>query len=102
MGLWGMLAILASFSLAGPTIFWVGRPLLFSLLPARSPTWLRVAAYVVVMPPLYQFFLLVYGALLGQFRFFWEREKKLGRFLLRVLGLRRPRPESESGQDPAA
>ncbi len=93
MGLWGMLAILAAFSLAGPTVVLLGRPLLRTILPEQSPLWLTVLAYLIVMLPLYQVLLLGYGSLLGQFRFFWDKQKKLGRLLLRITGLRRDIPE---------
>ncbi|MEE8584396.1 MAG: DUF6787 family protein [Acidobacteriota bacterium] len=89
VGLWGMLAILASFTLAGPTVLLLGRPLLRSILPEQPPLWLMVLAYLIVLAPLYQLLLLGYGTLLGQFRFFWERQKKAGLFLLRMTGLRR-------------
>ena len=88
VGLWGMLAILASFSLAGPTMLLLGRPLLRSILPEQPPLWLTVLAYLIVLAPLYQLLLLGYGALLGQFHFFWDKQKKLGRFLLRMTGMR--------------
>lgn len=94
VGLGGMLAIVACFSLAGPTVLMIGRPLLRMMLPQRSPLWLTIIAYLFVVPPLYQLLLLFFGFLLGQFHFFWERQKKVGRFLLRIAGLR---PKAKAG-----
>jgi hypothetical protein len=45
--------------------------------------------YLLVIFPLYQVLLLVYGALFGQFRFFWKKEKQLLLLFRRLLG-RRP------------
>lgn len=39
------------------------------------------ATHTAFVMPAYQVLLLVYGALLGQFYFFWEKEKKLLRRL---------------------
>jgi hypothetical protein len=50
-----------------------GTPLLFSIL------------YYILILPLYNVVLLVYGALFGQFTFFWAFEK---RFLNRIFGKR--------------
>ncbi|MCZ7593275.1 MAG: hypothetical protein M5U15_14570 [Kiritimatiellae bacterium] len=78
------------FSLAGMSILparrWVFHLLQFN---DQTPFWLKFVAWLCVVFPTYQVSLLVYGTLLGQFRFFWEKEKKMGRFLLRGLGIRR-------------
>lgn len=78
------------FSLAGmsilPTRKWVFHLLHFN---GQTPFWLKFVAWLCVVFPTYQLSLLLYGTLFGQFRFFWEKEKKMGRFLLRSLGIRR-------------
>ena len=48
----------------------------------EQPLLFTVLYYVLILP-VYNLFLLVYGALFGQFRFFWEFEK---RFFGRLLG----------------
>lgn len=45
------------------------------------PAWLTTTIYLVFMLPAYQVLLLLWGAIFGQFRFFWEFEKKLMRRL---------------------
>ncbi len=82
-----LVLILSAFSLAGPTDSLTVRPLahsIFGLLP-KLPTIAYVAIYILLAVPLYQCFLLIYGSLFGQFKFFWEREKKIGRWFRRVF-----------------
>ncbi|UCE02804.1 MAG: hypothetical protein JSW67_00950 [Candidatus Latescibacterota bacterium] len=85
----GVIAILLVFSLTGSSVVLLRRPIMGFLLPADAPTWLHVVLYLLVIFPLYQVLLLVYGALFGQFRFFWEKEKQLLLLLRRVVA-RRP------------
>ena len=78
-----LIMIAGVFSLAGTTDSLAVKSLLpsfFKALPA-FPVWARAGLYVAVAVPLYQCFLLIYGFLLGQFDFFWQREKRLGRRL---------------------
>ena len=75
------------FSLAGMSITFTVRPLYnyaFHLLP-KIPFLIRIIAYILVAVPTYQCFLLIYGFCFGQFKFFWEREKKFGRSILKIL-----------------
>ena len=90
---WGLqtngqvVAVLLVFSLAGSMILPV-RKFVFHLLhfDGATPFWLKTLVWLIVVFPTYQFFLLVFGALLGEFRFFWEKEKKMGRWFKRRLG----------------
>jgi hypothetical protein len=85
----GVVAILLVFSLTGSSVVLLRRPIMGFLLPADAATWLQVVLYLLVIFPLYQVLLLVYGALFGQFRFFWKKEKQLLLLFRRLLG-RRP------------
>ena len=93
---WGLqtngqvVAVFLVFSLAGSMILPV-RKFVFHLLhfDGATPFWLKTLVWLIVVFPTYQFFLLVFGALFGEFRFFWEKEKKMGRWILRRLHLRR-------------
>lgn len=89
VGVWGVIAILLAFSLAGMTVVRIKNPVLGLLLPAHSPGWLRVTVYILVVMPLYQISLLAWGTLFGQFNFFWSKLKRLGRLL---SGRARTRP----------
>ncbi len=78
-----VLIILLVFSLTGSTVIFL-RKALFGWVgfDEMTPWWLKTITYIAFMMPAYQLLLLGYGALLGQFRFFWEKEKKLLRWLL--------------------
>lgn len=80
--MWQVIAVLITFSLAGSSVVFF-RKLLFSLLgfDASTPFWLKTVSYLLLVFPLYQVLLLAYGFLLGQFSFFWEKEKKMLRWI---------------------
>lgn len=86
---WGLIAILISFSLAGSSVVRLKTPILNFILPPHCPTWLRVFTYILLIFPLYQLMLMIYGTVLGQFRFFWDKEKRLWGGLFRLIGLRK-------------
>ena len=81
LSLWGAVAVLLAFTLAGTTIVALKGPVSGLLLPAEAPGWIQWAVYLVIMVPLYQLLLLGYGAILGQFGFFWSRTKAVGRLV---------------------
>jgi hypothetical protein len=78
--------ILLTFTLTGISAVAV-RKFLFSALGYTSETsgWLKTITYIAFVFPTYQILILVYGTLLGQFNFFWEKEKKLGRAILKLF-----------------
>lgn len=71
------------FSLAGATIVRLKAPILGAILPQGAPRWERTVTYLFVMVPIYQVLLMIYGTVLGQFSFFWSKEKAMARFLSR-------------------
>ncbi len=75
---WQVVAILLTFSLAGSSVVFF-REYLFQILGFGSTTsnWTKVIAYLIFVLPLYQALLLLYGYILGQFSFFWEKDKKI-------------------------
>lgn len=84
-----VLAVLAVFTLTGSTVVYLRKFLFASLgFNEATPFWLKTITYLLFVFPAYQLMLLGYGFLLGQFRFFWEKEKKM---LKRIAGpFRRP------------
>ena len=80
--------VLVAFSLTGITVASVGRPAILALLPPAEPDGARWIVRILLVLAGYQIVLLAYGALFGQFRFFWEREKRIGQ---RLWGLISPR-----------
>jgi len=65
------------FALTGTTVLLLKRPL-FRALPEviMSNSWFHVAYFILILP-IYNIILLLYGALFGQFDFFWEFEKRM-------------------------
>lgn len=84
---WDFWMIMIAFSLAGMGVTKI-RPIVFHLLGIETDTalWIKVCVYIPLIFPLYQLLLLIFGTLLGQFSFFWEKEKQIIRFLGRKLG----------------
>lgn len=77
-----VILILIVFSLTGMTVV-LARPLIFSAFGygESTPFFIKAITYILLIFPMYQILILVYGAMLGQFAFFWEKEKKLAKLL---------------------
>jgi len=78
---WGVsakrvLLILLVFALTGTTILFIKTPILNFIVGENEKTWIHSLIYFILILPIYNVFLLIYGALLGQYHFFWEYEKK--------------------------
>jgi hypothetical protein len=97
VGLWGMIAILLAFSLAGMSILRVKQPVLGFITPDGAPEWVRWTIYALIILPLYQVLLLFWGTVLGQFRFFWGKIRRTWRFLFGWMLPRATRTESNDG-----
>lgn len=76
--------VIIVFSITGMTVVFT-RHIIFHWLgfDDTTPLWIKTVAYLLLIFPQYQILILVYGTLLGQFSFFWEKEKKLGRAIAR-------------------
>jgi len=76
--LFQVIMILIVFSLTGMTVVLI-RPAIFLWFGFNesTPLWLKTVTYILLIFPMYQVLILVYGAIFGQFSFFWEKEKKL-------------------------
>lgn len=80
-----VIVILVVFAITGSTTVYV-KKLIFDLVGITTEThfWIKVAFYIPVILVVYNILLLIVGFLFGQFRFFWEFEKKFfSRFLLK-------------------
>ena len=74
--------IMLTFTLAGLSITQV-RSIYWGVLgfTEDSPSmWIKTPVYVALVFPTYQVSLMIFGTLLGQFRFFWAKEKAMLRF----------------------
>ncbi len=74
---WQVIVILLVFALTGTSVLYVKKPfyILFGITP-QSAWWVKMLGVLFIVLPLYQILLLGFGFLLGQFRFFWEFEKR--------------------------
>ena len=67
------------FAITGTLSLWVAKPLL-SLLNIKQevlPNWVFWPLRIFVIFLIYQVLIVLIGALFGQFKFFWEFEKKI-------------------------
>jgi hypothetical protein len=84
--LFQVVMILLVFSLTGITVVLI-RPVIFSWFNFTDNTsiWIKTLTYILLIFPMYQLLILVYGAMLGQFEFFWYKEKKLFKAILKLF-----------------
>ena len=76
--------VLIVFALTGFTILFIKKPI-FDFLGVsmeRGGIW-KTVLYLLLVLPLYQIILLLWGFVFGQFSFFWEKEKQ---FFRRIIG----------------
>jgi hypothetical protein len=75
---WQVVVILIVFAGTGFTALYARR-FVFNLIGIieTDPFWLKAVVWLVTILPLYYIFLLIYGALFGQFEFFWGFFKKM-------------------------
>ena len=74
---WGVVAVLLAFSLAGSAVLRIGRPIVDAILPEDTPTWLWWTVKIVVIVPIYEVLLMSFGTLLGQGRFFRDKQRRV-------------------------
>lgn len=79
---WQVIIILIVFACTGTTVLLIKRPLFAYWFPeGDKPLWANITYYVLILP-VYNILLLAYGFVFGQFKFFWEFEK---RFFSRIM-----------------
>ena len=76
---WEMIAIFIVFAITGSSAARLAAPILdfIGLYPESISAWLYWPIRIVLILPLYQILLLLFGWLFGQFQFFWAFEKKM-------------------------
>ncbi|HRJ28854.1 MAG TPA: prolipoprotein diacylglyceryl transferase [Cyclobacteriaceae bacterium] len=68
--------VLIVFACTGTTVLLLKRPLFAYWFPdGEKPLWASITYFILILP-VYNVFLLFYGFVFGQFRFFWEFEKR--------------------------
>jgi len=73
-----VILVLLAFACTGFTILFIKAPIL-EFFGVDKGGFLNTLLYLLLVLPLYQILLLVYGFLFGQFDFFWEKEKAIFR-----------------------
>ncbi len=77
-----VVVILVVFACTGFTVLFIKRPLFSYWFPDGNIPGGVSLAYWILIFPVYNLFLLFYGFVFGQFRFFWDFEK---RFFSRIM-----------------
>ncbi len=81
--LFQVIMVLVVFACTGFTILFIKNPIL-DFFGVEKGGFVNTVLYLLLVLPLYQIFLLIYGFIFGQFDFFWEKEKQIFR---RIGGL---------------
>jgi hypothetical protein len=66
-----------AFACTGTTVVLIKNPVFEWLGIPRPWPWWAYIIYLIAILPVYNMLLLMYGFIFGQFRFFWEYEKRL-------------------------
>lgn len=87
---WGVgpgrvLLILLVFACTGFTVMFLKKPVVAFFTGGEQSVMFTVLYYILILP-VYNVILLIYGALFGQFAFFWAFEKRM---LARMFGRKR-------------
>lgn len=73
---WQVVIVLIVFACTGTTVLLIKKPLFAYWFPdGDKPLWASISYWILIFP-VYNVFLLMYGFVFGQFNFFWEFEKK--------------------------
>ena len=75
---WAIIAIFIVFAINGSFASWVVKPvtIFFGLSPETTNPWLFRPLRILLIFPIYQVTLPIFGWFFGQFKFFWAFEKK--------------------------
>jgi len=77
--------ILLVFSFAGMTVSFLRNGVFTVFGLNQAPLWEKIVLSILIIVPLYQCATLVFGLFLGQFDFFLERQKTIGRSIVRFV-----------------
>ena len=71
--------ILLVFAITGSTSLVLAEPILdyFNITVETLNPWIYKPIRLILIFPIYQILILIFGALFGQFQFFWNFEKKM-------------------------
>ncbi|MFV0304475.1 MAG: DUF6787 family protein [Moheibacter sp.] len=74
-----LILILIVFSINGSLSAWLSKPFVewLGISDEMMPKWLFIILRLILVFPIYNVLLIFVGAIFGQFKFFWEFEKKM-------------------------
>ncbi|HLD69780.1 MAG TPA: DUF6787 family protein [Candidatus Omnitrophota bacterium] len=81
---WDFVLIMLTFSLAGLGVSFSRREIFAVLGINHTSLGFQIFMSLLLIVPLYQLSTLFFGLFLGQFNFFWERQKAIGRALRKI------------------
>lgn len=94
---WQLFLILCVFAITGTTTAWISKSITAWVgLTPQSPLLYRAGLRTLVLLFGYQVIILLVSIPFGQFRFFWNYEKKILRWLGKVLGIIKKEAPSNS------
>jgi hypothetical protein len=76
--------VLVVFACTGFTILFIKNPIL-DFFGVEKGGFVNTLLYLLLVLPLYQVILLIYGFIFGQFGFFWEKEKQFFKRIGRIF-----------------
>ncbi|WP_338409082.1 DUF6787 family protein [uncultured Flavobacterium sp.] len=76
---WQLIIILLVFAITGSTAAYLSKPITnyIGLTKESVSLWIYWPARIIILFPIYQIMIVIIGSLFGQFKFFWEFEKKM-------------------------
>ena len=73
-----VIMVLIVFSCTGFSVLFIREPILYLFTNGSNEReWWHMALYILVILPIYNIILLVYGFIFGQFPFFWKYEQRM-------------------------
>ncbi|MDN3204242.1 DUF6787 family protein [Algoriphagus sediminis] len=88
-----VIIVLIVFAFTGTTILFIKQPVL-DFFGVQKGGFVNTVFYLLLVLPLYQILLLFYGFIFGQFKFFWEWEKKTFRRIGSLFGRKSKKSDS--------
>ena len=81
-----ILVILIVFSFTGFSLLFIKSPLYQLIgIDEQTPVWIKIAFFALGLLPIYNLLLLGWGFLFGQFRFFWNFEKRMFKRVVKIF-----------------
>ena len=76
---WQLIIIFVVFAITGSSAAYLSKPITnyIGLTKESFSLWIYWPIRILILFPIYQIMLVLFGAIFGQFKFFWEFEKKM-------------------------